>query len=133
MSERRITFQLATEAQGVEGLMDLRVLAGRDPDEALFQEFTEIVGEDGAGNLIEAGLPLASWRWGLLTQANFDALRNLCAGASASVFIRTRTNEGDPHYRFGTFAATMKRPRAGSQPGELRKDVTIEFVNLVQQ
>ena len=82
---------------------------------------------------IEAGLPIAAWKWGLLTQAHFDELRNLASGASASVYIRTRTNEGAPHYRYKTFAATVKRPKAGSQPGELRKAVVLEFVNLVEQ
>lgn len=130
MSERRSTFQIGLSA---DNLQDVRVLAGRDPDESVFREYTDIVGEDGAGNPIEAGLPIASWRWKLLTQSNFDALRNVCAGASASVYIRTRTNEGDTHYRFKVFAATMKRARAGSQAGELRKDVIVEFVNLVAQ
>lgn len=125
-----LTFQIGT---GVGTLQDVRVLAGRNPGESFFQEFTEVVGQDGAGNPIEAGFPTAVWKWDLLTQAAFDELRNLCAGASAAVYIRTRTNEGAPNYAYKIFAATMKRPRAGSQPGQLRKDVTIEFINLVEQ
>lgn len=130
MSEQGNSFQIGTS---VETMQDVRVLCGRNPDESSFQEFTEVVGADGAGQPIEAGLPIAAWKWGLLTQAHFDELRNLASGASASVYIRTRTNEGAPHYRYKTFAATVKRPKAGSQPGELRKAVVLEFVNLVEQ
>lgn len=128
--ERRETFQIGTSATN---LQDVRVLVGRNPDESGFQEFTDLVGEDGAGNPIEAGLPTATWKWELLKQADFDELRNLSAGASASVYIRTRTNAGMDNYEFRTYAATMRRPRAGSQPGLLRKGVVVEFVNLVEQ
>lgn len=133
MTEDRRTFQLGPDAAGVDGLQDFRTLFGRDPDESFFQEFTDIAGTDGIGAPIRAGLPIARLKYALLRQAHYDNALALCPGASAYVYLRTRTNTGTPKYVFKIYRALMKQPQADSQPGALRAGVVFEFVNLVEQ
>lgn len=75
------------------------------------------------------GLPSASWRFGFLTNAQRDELREICPGASANVFIKTKTPESDEN--FVEFSAVMYWPVTENAQSEVMLDITIEFANLI--
>ena len=75
------------------------------------------------------GLPVAIWHWGYLTRAQRDLLRAFCTGASATIFIETRTN--DTVDVFDQFTATMIWPADEMKDAGRRIDFVIEFRNLV--
>lgn len=54
------------------------------------------------------GAPNTVWHWAVLTQAMRDQLRTFCPGASASVYITTRSLENDGLFR--TYTAIMVWP-----------------------
>lgn len=125
------TYQLGRLADGLSGLQDVASIAGTDPtpDETEFLEYTELVGVTLSGYPIEAGFPKVRWKWGMMPQANFDALMSYCTGAWSRVYIRTRVNSGTM-YNFGVFKAIMTRPRAKTLPGRLRGEVEVIFTML---
>ena len=92
---------------------------------------------DGAGRLRlgnkqikDVGLPVAVWDWGFLSQAQRDQLRTFCAGASATVYIQTRTNETAD--TFDTFSAIMEWPEGDGQLDFTRRvNFSVQFTDLV--
>lgn len=83
------------------------------------------------------GYPKASWNWQHRRNVDVEALRDLCPGLSASVFIRTPINEADGSTGliiWKTFACMMLW-----MPDDEEKSVlntlgfTIEFRRLVLQ
>jgi hypothetical protein len=75
------------------------------------------------------GLPVAIWHWGYLTRAQRDLLRAFCTGASATIFIETRTN--DTVDVFDQFTTMMIWPLEENKDAGRRIDFVIEFRNLV--
>lgn len=87
-----------------------------------FSEFAEFV-ETADGHEKGLGQPTTEWTFGLLTQAQRDALREYCPGYSSNVAIRTRINDaGD----YKVYTAIMKWPK----PADERWDAT-RFTELV--
>jgi hypothetical protein len=79
------------------------------------------------------GFPKCEWNFGVLTQAQRDALRTYCAGASAGVYIRTKINENDA---FKYYQAIMVWPREYAENRDFlgtRVDFVIQFRMLVVQ
>lgn len=74
------------------------------------------------------GLPVATWEFKLLDIDQRNQLKVFCAGASSLVTITTKTDDDS----YETYTATMNWPDDDTDRwyGE-RKNVTIEFVNLV--
>ena len=95
------------------------------PD-AQFAEFVTVV-ELASGHEKGLGLPTAQWTFGLVSQAQRDALRVYCPGVSSDVVIKTRTNDNGGEYKL--YSAIMKWPKPD---GELYdagryKELTILF------
>lgn len=58
------------------------------------------------GHQAGRGNPYALWHFDILTQDMVNALRVICPGESAAVYITTRKNDGT----YGTFSAVMLWP-----------------------
>src|SRR5512142_323364 len=58
----------------------------------------------GDGTRRGLGFPVATWHWQFLRDTQREALRALCPGLSASVYVRTLTNETSSGARaYGNF------------------------------
>lgn len=79
------------------------------PPRSTFQPYSQPV-ELGDATVRGAGYPVAEWHWDFLTTPQRDALRAFCTGASATVYVKTKTMETANTY--GTFQAIMLWPPA---------------------
>lgn len=61
------------------------------------------------GTVSAVGYPLAVWQFDILTQAMIDALRVICPGYSAEVYLRTRINTGSFAYFTGLMIWPQKQ------------------------
>lgn len=106
--------------------VSLRSLGVKDPKGSTFGYPLRLdLGDGGQRNV---GFPQVEWMWGFLTQDEYDALRELCPDASASVVIMTRLNDGT----FGAFEAQMLWPTTEERSSDGRRlDLTIKFRQLV--
>lgn len=84
----------------------------------------------GSGGVRGAGWATAEWRWGFLTQAQRDDLRDVVAGASAPVAIYTTTNENADEYAF--FVGQALWPAAENKDAGRRISFTLRFRALVE-
>lgn len=76
------------------------------------------------------GAPVVTWHWDKITQAERDMLRTFCPGASASIFITTRTLESGDVY--DNYSAVMIWPSMKEERDATRRlDFDIEFRELV--
>src|SRR5690349_725008 len=101
------SFEIGLALDDMTNLEDLEV-GMRGPKDK-FSPYTDTVTlADGTEKGI--GSPICEWNFGILTQAQRDALRDYCTApaASAVVFIRTRTNESSDAYAY--FQAIMVWP-----------------------
>lgn len=64
--------------------------------------------DTGSGLARGLGRPQLAWGFTLLTTAQRDQLRAFCAGMSAKVYVRTKTNENSDAY--ATYYATVLWP-----------------------
>lgn len=122
--------KLGTYAGGVVGMDDICSLLsiGIDPDSSLTYP---VIGNDLNGAPIEAGFPTVRWQWDVMPQSDFEYLMNFIgATGNATVTIRTKKQTGASGFDFGNYRGIMKRPTA-TYEGLLRKNVVLEFVNLV--
>ncbi len=94
----------------------------------LFTPFTQAV-TLGDGGVRGAGWKTAEWRWGFVTRAQRDALRAYCPGASAEVYISTRTVDSSDAY--GVFRARMLWPQQEEPQAGRRLDFSIKFQGLI--
>lgn len=79
------------------------------------------------------GFPSCQWTFDFIPQAGVQALRTLCPGVSAPVYIRTRTDAADA---FAVFLANMHWPQDAQTKrafGGGYKDFVIEFTHLEVQ
>lgn len=80
------------------------------------------------------GFPIATWTWGFLTRRQREALRAYCPGPSASVTIRTRTNEdsnSDYQDDYEDFSAIVNWPEKEEKVAQRRLSFELVFTNLV--
>jgi len=87
----------------------------------------------GDGSVRGLGFPQATWHWQFLRDTQREALRALCPGLSASVYIRTLTNESSSGVRtYGNFLCVMYWPPASEdkQAGNVL-GFTLEFHHMV--
>jgi hypothetical protein len=83
----------------------------------------------GDGTVRGAGWAEAEWRWSVLpTRAQRDQLKAYCSGASAEVYIQTRTNDGED--AFDEFTAIMIWPEDEDKVYSTRRDFVIRFRKL---
>ena len=125
-------FKIATLAQGVAGLTNLESLATPvDPPRWFFQPYVELV-RLGSGLARGLGLPIAEWRWGIISGAQRDALRAYCTGASAEVYIATRKTDSSNAY--ANYKAVMVWPSEGEEVDATRRlDFVLRFEHLEVQ
>lgn len=104
-----------------------------DPDWS-FQPFAASV-ELGSGLTQGHGFPVAIWRWNQLSNVNREALRELCPGLSAIVYINTKTNETSSGAEtWGTFRAVMNwTPEDEDKQADRTLGVVIRFTMLEEQ
>lgn len=86
-----IDFQLAKVADGIGALVTLESLGITKPFPSYKTGSTVITLGDNSSRII--GSPQVIWHWGFVTQAQRDALRLFCPGASAQVYLITPTTE----------------------------------------
>jgi hypothetical protein len=80
------------------------------------------------GTIRGKGFPLASWHFGYLSSAQYDALRAFCAPASAAACIATMNNDRD----FIRYDCVMLMPDTFVVRAGRYVDVTVEFSHLVE-
>lgn len=111
------------------GMVTLRALGAIEP-ESQHTDYQEIV-TLGSGLVRGMGLPSCTWHFGYLYLSQWDALKTICTGLSAAVFIATLNNDKD----FKRYTAVMEMPTTyiiQSPDGKkVYMDVTINFTNLV--
>lgn len=85
----------------------------------------------GDGTVRGSGWPTAEWRWGFLSRAQRDQLRQFCTGASAAVEIRTKTMDSADSYKY--FHAVMVWPVESEERDAGRRiDFVVRFQKLVE-
>lgn len=92
--------------------------------------------QTGARTAVTRGAPYITWSWGFLYADMFDALRAICPGGSASVVIRSLSEDGQT-YAYYTADMIWPGPDAyewvtlakgpGYRPFELRFDNVVEY------
>ena len=98
------------------------------PPRSTFKPYSQAVNL-GNGRVRGNGWPVAEWRFGFLKQAQRDQLRAFCPGASACVYIKTRTNDSADSYQ--VYTATMVWPQSEERDADGRRlDFVVEFINL---
>lgn len=112
-------------------LKDITITAYYQPipdPKGVYVEWTELAAKD-SGGVRGVGYPMARWTWGFMRPEWRDALKSYCAGASANVYIQTRTNSSSAE--FATFSAVMNWPDERDIDAHRRMNFSIEFTNLV--
>lgn len=83
----------------------------------------------GDGSVKGAGWVEATWHWDYITRTQRDQLKTFCSGASATVYIRTRTNGSTDAYAYLT--GVLIWPEEEEKDAHVRRDFDIKFVRLV--
>jgi len=118
-------YEIGTTEVGMENLADLTVPVPEPKSD--YQEYSRHL-TLGDGTVRGAGWTIAEWRWTYLTRPQRDQLKTFCAGASASIYIKTRTNETEDVY--DVFTAVMIWPIDEEKSFSRRMDFVIRFTNL---
>jgi hypothetical protein len=114
----------------LEGMTNLESLTTPIPNpKPFYRQFSEVVATLGGGNY-GRGYAQVDWVWNVLTREQRDQLRTFCAGASATVYIRTRTNDNSDAYK--KFIAIMRFPNEEERDSRARLDFKIAFMHLVE-
>lgn len=90
--------------------------------EATFQAYEDRI-DLGSGGVRGVGPAVCTWRWGFLTSAQRAAMKAFCAGASATVYIKTL----DDSLAYHTYRATMIWPQAEEVDTGRTLEIAIEF------
>ncbi len=94
-----------------------------------FKPFSEIV-TLGDGSSFGRGFPEAEMRWNIITREQRDQLRAFCQGASATVYIKLRTNDNADEYK--TFQAVMHWTAEEERDARARLDFSIKFTHMIE-
>ncbi|CAG0948030.1 hypothetical protein ANRL1_04843 [Anaerolineae bacterium] len=122
------TFRIATLAQGVAGLTDVREIFSESiqPFPAPFQNYAEIVGNDLNSAPIKLGLPVCHWHFEWLYRDDYALL----AAYEGTVYIETDKGAGV----FGVYLAVMGIPKEPEPlQGGTCGPVDIEFTMMEAQ
>ena len=118
-------YEIGATLIGMANLADLTVPVPEPKSD--FQEFSQYL-ELGDGTVRGAGWTTAEWRWTYLTRTQRDQLKTFCAGASATAYIKTRTNDTADVYDI--FSAVIVWPIGEEKSFSRRMDFVIRFTNL---
>lgn len=124
-------FKIGTFAGGVGAITNLESLATPVTPPRWFYRGDVERRKLASGLIRSLGLPVAEWRWGVISQAQRDMLRTFCSGASAQVYIRTKTNNSSDAY--ANFLAMMVWPEEEEVDASRRLDFVIRFDRLEVQ
>ena len=83
-----------------------------------------------SGHSVDRGFPVAVWEWGFIPADLFNALRVICPGPSANVYIRTLSED---YSTYAYYTGIMNFPRKDTyeyRSGN-RQPFRIEFTHLV--
>ena len=120
-------YSIGTTLGGITNLESLSPAVR--PPKSSYKPYSQPI-ELGNGTVRGAGWATAAWTWNAITRAERDKLRSFCSGASAEVYIRTRTNESTDNYKY--FSAVMVWPADEAKDADLRLNFVIEFRRLVE-
>ena len=109
-------YKIGTTLGGMVTLASLGVPAPQQ----VFTPFSQYI-RLGDGSSKGVGFPTCEWSFGFLSEADRDALKSYCAGASATVYIRTLDQDLD----WQNYEALLIWPENGE---ERRNGATIDIV-----
>jgi len=121
-------FKIGTTLLGIASLDGLTV-AVPDP-RSTYEPYTKALAL-GNGTVRGGGWRAATWHWDVISRAQADQLRAFCSGASAVVFIRTRTNASTDQFKI--YQAVMIWPLPEMRDFTRRTDFNIRFQAMVEQ
>ena len=84
-----------------------------------------------SGRSIGKGFPSCPWIFARLTPVQREQLRAFCPGASAIVYIRTMTNDGDAYANFQAVMHWPDSERRDPAKTHDRLELAITFTHLV--
>lgn len=122
-------FKIGTSVEGLTSL-DALTVALPTP-KTPFRASTSLVAT-ASGFVVGKGFPTCEWTFSMLEADQREQLRSFCAGASAEVYIRTMTNEGDA---FGIYRAVMVWPLEEDRDPTARHDrleLRISFRRMIE-
>lgn len=101
-----------------------------DPPGHTFRSFSQSI-PLGDSTVRGGGWPVVTWRWGFMTQAQYNAFKTAyCSGKSASVYIYTK--KADDTYQEYTATLIWPDEREMEFVNGRVLDVVLMFVNLVE-
>jgi hypothetical protein len=109
-------------------LLNVETDLGLPAPRGIFTPYTQPV-VLGNGLVRGAGWKTAEWRWGFITRAQRQTLRAYCAGASANVYIKTRTVDNSDAYVI--YNANLIWPQQEEPQAGRRLDFILKFQGLV--
>lgn len=118
-------YEIGTTGPGLTNLADLTPVVPEPKSNFLDNSQYITLGD---GSVRGLGWLAAEWRWTFLTRAQRDELKTFCAGASATAYIRTRTNDTIDAYEY--YSGTMIWPQRPEKSYSKRMDFVIRFINL---
>ncbi len=83
----------------------------------------------GTGGTRGLGSPVATWKFNILSLAEYNQLRSFCSGTSVTIYIRTKVDDDT----YANFQAKLIWPNEGQGRwfGN-RKDLVLTFRNMVE-
>ena len=116
------TFEIGANLAGCATLTS----RGIPEPEAQFSDYAETV-VLGSGLVRGVGYPSATWRWGYMTNPQWDLLKAFITGASTSVCVATMRNDGS----FLRYNCVMELPLTYVLRSTRVIDFTVNLTNLV--
>jgi len=127
-------YAIHTNLAALKALTATNLLMEPHPTE--FHEGFDVVATAGDGDPIELGFAWCVWTWGnvFMVASEWHQLMAYVGNLpSASVYIRTRTNQiSGSKYEYKYYSTKMFRPEGKSAPHWRFRDVTVKFTRLVE-
>lgn len=130
----QLDYKIGAYADGEAGLEYVHELCGSVPQSTFYPGAKEYWKADGTRYF--DGVVRCVWKFTAIPKEGIAALREICSGASAQVYITTRTDEyDDGKETFATYTAIMHWPLNAHEKrislGHYA-DLEIEFTDLVE-
>ena len=122
-----MAYKIGTNTTSLTDLESLATTSVPYP-RSVFKPYSEQIPLN-SGGVRGAGAPTVEWQWGFLTQAQRDKLRTYCTGASATVYIETKTVDSADTY--ATYSGDVVWPEQEERETGRRLDFVLVFKNLV--
>jgi len=106
------------------------LLAGFPAPKGVFQPYTIALPLEDGG-VRGGGWKKAVWKWSFVTQAQRDTLRAYCPGASADVYIKTRTVDNADAYAIYSAKMLWPGPDPEQRDALRRIDFELTFQALI--